>query len=263
MANLAYPQLSSGALAQYPLRKRRVLQSSLNTFADGSMIASNINANTQFVWELSYTDLTNVDQTALQNHFAACKGPLMPFIFIDPTANMLSNSNDFTLGAWIAQPLLSVTGGAADPQGGTSGFTLVNDSPTDQLISQTVLAPANFQYCFSLYAIATTPCNLNLGLRSVTSQSQSFGVGTTWNRLVDSAQLTDTDMSITVSITVPAAQTVVVWGPQLEPQPSPSRYRATASNGGVYQNAHFLGNSLTFQSEAAGLYSTVISIETT
>jgi hypothetical protein len=263
MANLAYPQLSSGALAQYPLRKRRVLQSSVNTFADGSMIASNINVNTQYIWELSYTDLTTVDQMALQNLFAACNGPLMPFVFIDPTANMLGNSNDLTLGAWAAQPLLSVTSGAADPIGGTSAFTLVNESATDQQITQTITAPASFLYCFSLYATTAVPCNLNLGLSAVSSQSQNFGVGTTWTRLIHSAQLTDSVMSITVSVSVPAAQTVVIWGPQLEPQPSPSRYRATASHGGVYQNAHFLGNSLTFQSEAAGLYSTVISIETT
>jgi hypothetical protein len=49
MASLAFPQLSSGALAQYPLRKRRVIQSAINAFGDGSVIASNINANTQSV----------------------------------------------------------------------------------------------------------------------------------------------------------------------------------------------------------------------
>jgi len=44
---------------------------------------------------------------------------------------------------------------------------------------------------------------------------------------------------------------------------SPSRYRATAESGGVYQNAHLLGNSVTFESQAPGLFSTSISIETT
>jgi len=260
MANLAFPQLSSGAMAQYPLRKRRVIQSSVNTFADGSMIVSNINANTQFVWELSYTDLTSVDQTALQNHFVACQGPLNPFIFIDPTDNMLGNSSNLTLGSWTPQPLLSITAGAPDPEGGTSAFTLVNESPVDQQISQTILAPANFQYCFSLYAMAAIPASLRLGL---STQSQTFSLAASWTRLINSVQLSGTQMSFTAGIVVPAAQTVVVWGPQLEPQLSPSRYRATASNGGVYQNAHLLGNSLTFQSQAPGLFSTTISIETT
>ncbi len=260
MPNIAYPQLSSGAMAQYPLRKRRVIQSSVNTFADGSMIVSNINANTQYVWELSYTDLTSVDQTALQNHFTACQGPLNPFIFIDPTANMLSNSSNLTLGAWTSQPLLSVTEGTIDPEGGTTAFTLVNSSPVDQQLSQTMLAPANYQYCFSLYAMAATPTSLRLGLNT---QSQNYSLSSSWTRLINSVQLTDTEMSFSANIIVPAAQTVVVWGPQLEPQLSPSRYRATAASGGVYQNAHLLGNSLTFQSQALGLYSTTISIETT
>jgi hypothetical protein len=263
MASLAYPQLSSGALAQYPLRKRRVIQSSVNTFANGSMITSNINANTQTVWELSYTDLTSADQTALQNHFTACQGPLTPFVFIDPTSNMLSSSIDLTIGHWVAAPLLSVTAGAADPAGGVTAFTLVNASPVDQQLSQTLLAPANFQYCFSLYASAAIPTSLRLGLSAMSSQSQTFELGTAWTRLINSVQLSDSQMSITASVIVPAAQTVVVWGPQLEPQPSPSRYRATNSSSGVYQNAHFLGNSLTFQAEAPGLFSTTISIETT
>lgn len=264
MANLAYPQLSSGAMVQYPLRKRRMIQSAVNTFADGSMITSNINANTQRVWELSYTDLTNVDRAALQNLFVNCQGPLMPFVFIDPTENMLGNSSDLTSGAWMAAPLLSVTGGAPDPLGGNTAFTLVNDSQVDQQVSQTMTAPANFRYCFSLYAMAAVSTPFRLGLNTGASQqSETFTATGNWLRVAAPLQLTDSETTFTASIIVPAAQTVVTWGPQLEPQLSPSRYRATASAGGVYQNAHFLGNSLTFESDAPGLFSTVISIETT
>jgi hypothetical protein len=264
MANLAFPQLTSGAMAQYPLRKRRVIQSAVNTFADGSMITANLNANTQRVWELSYTDLTSVDRAALQNLFVTCQGPLMPFVFIDPTDNMLGNSGDLTSGAWMAAPLLSVTGGAPDPLGGNTAFMLVNDSQVDQQVSQIIMAPANFQYCFSLYAMAAVNSPFRLGLNtSASQQSQTFTATGNWRRLAASVELTDNETTFSASIIVPAAQTVVVWGPQLEPQLSPSRYRVTAASGGVYQNAHFLGNSLTFESDAPGLFSTVISIETT
>jgi hypothetical protein len=263
MSSIAFPQLSSGAQVQYPLRKRRVIQSTVNTFADGSMLASNINANTQCVWDLSYTDLNSADQTALQGHFVACQGPLQPFIFIDPTDNMLSNSSSLTMRAWAADPLLSVTAGATDPLGGATAFTLVNSGQVDQQLKQQILAPANFQYCFSLYALASVSSSLSLGLAATSSQSQTYPVTSSWARLVNSVQLSDNELSFTVSIVVPAAQTMVVWGPQLEAQSSPSRYRATASAGGVYQNAHLLGNSVTFESQAPGLFSTLISIETT
>ncbi len=263
MANLAFPQLSSGAMVQYPLRRRRVIQTAINSFADGSMIATNINANTQTLWDLSYTDLTSADQAALQNHFSACQGPFEPFIFIDPTGNMLSNSSALNIGSWLADPLLTVRGGTSDPLGGNTAFTLVNASQVDQALKQQITAPANYQYCMSVYASAAVPSNVKLGLSAASSQSQTYAVSTNWVRLVNSAQLSDTQMSFTASIIVPAAQTVVVWGPQLEPQLSPSRYRATAASGGVYQNAHLIGNTITFTSEAPGLYSTLISIETT
>lgn len=263
MANLAFPQLSTGALVQYPFRKRRTIQSSVNAFADGSMIASNINANYQHVWELAYSELTSTEMNALQAHFAACQGPFLPFIFIDPTANMLGYSSNLTIGSWQRDPLLSVTPGAADPLGGNSAFTLVNSGQIDQKVSQQISAPANFQYCFSIFAFASTPTSLSLGSNAVSSQSQQFAVGANWSRLINPSRLSDELMSFTVSVTVPASQTVVVFGPQLEPQLRPSRYRATAVAGGVYPNAHFLGDSISFESDAPGLFSTLISIETT
>jgi hypothetical protein len=237
--------------------------STINTFADGSMLSSNINANLQTVWELSYTDLTLQDQSALQNHFAACQGPLRPFIFVDPTDNMLSSSSDLTGATWIADSLLSVTGGAVDPMSGVTAFTIVNNGQANQQLSQQLSAPANFQYCFSLYACAPVPSSLGLTLSATSSEVQSFSVGTRWVRLVSPVQLSDAQMTFTVSISVPPSQTVCIWGPQLEPQPRPSRYRATSGSGGVYQNAHLLNESITFESHAPGLFSTLISIETT
>jgi hypothetical protein len=176
---------------------------------------------------------------------------------------MLSNSSDLTQSAWTADSLLSVTPGAADPIGGTSAFTLVNSGQAPQSLRQQLLTPANYQYCFSIYASADVGTTLALDITAVSSQDQTYSVNSNWLRLVNAAQLPDQQMSVTVSIVVPPAQTVVIWGPQLEPQLSPSRYRATAGTGGVYPNAHLLGNSITFESQAPGLFSTVISIETT
>ena len=264
MASLAFPQLSSGAMAQYPLRRRRVIQSPVNAFDDGSMLTSNINANSRFIWELAYRDLTSVDQAALQALFTACNGQLLPFTFIDPTDNMLSNSSILGNGAWEVDPLLAVNQ-STDPLGGSKGFLLVNSGQVAQKISQQITAPANFQYCFSVYASSsvTSSASLSLTASNLSSQSESFVVGPTWMRLVTSVQLSDNQMSFTASIVVPPAQSIAVFGPQLEPQLSPSRYRETAGAGGVYQNAHLLGDSITFESDAAGLFSTLISIETT
>lgn len=263
MANLAFPQLLSGAQAQYPLRKRRVIQSPVNAFADGTMITSNINANSQYVWELAYVDLTSVDQSSLQNLFTACQGPFLPFIFIDPADNMLSSSTNVKAGTWIADSLLSIVAGAGDPMGGHNAFTLTNAGQTDQQVAQQITAPANFRYCLSVYASAPVPASLTLGRAAVSSLSETFTVHSSWTRLVHSAQLADDQVGFTIWLRVPAGQSIVVFGPQLEPQISPSRYRPTANAGGVFQNAHFLGDSITFESDAQGLVSTLINIETT
>jgi hypothetical protein len=115
----------------------------------------------------------------------------------------------------------------------------------------------------SVYAFAHVPASLLLGWKAVSSFNETFAVGTSWTRLVNSGQLPDNQMGLTSYIVVPAGRSVVVFGPQLEPQPVPSRYRSTADTGGVYKNAHFLGDTITFESSAPGLVSTLISIETT
>lgn len=263
MADLVFPQLSTGAQVQYPLRKRRVIQSPTNAFADGSMITSSINGYSRRVWELAYTGLTTFDQSALQSHFEASRGPLLPFTFIDPTDNMLTYSSNLAAGTWQADSLLSVTAGAADPRGGRSAFAIVNSGQTDQSLRQQISAPANFQYCFSVLASAAIPASLSLGITAISSQIQPFTVASSWKRLVSSSHLADDQSTFTVSLIVPAGQSVVVFGPQLEPQLSPSRYRPTSVAGGIYPNAHFLGDSITFESDAPGLFSTFISIETT
>jgi hypothetical protein len=261
MGNLAFPQLSSGAYVQYPLRRQRLIQSVLNSFADGTMLASSQNANQRWMWDLIYNDLTATDQAALQTFFAQCRGPLLPFIFIDPTSNMLSSSANLLASVWQADPELTVTPGAADPNGGTSAFTLVNSSQVSRQITQQVLAPANFQYCLSVFAYASSAAELTLSLSATSSQNNTFALGESWLRFVNSGQLTDAQTGLNVAISIPAGQTVTVFGPQLEPQLAPSRYRATEAAGGVYPNAHFLTGALTFTSDAPGLFSTSISIE--
>jgi hypothetical protein len=75
--------------------------------------------------------------------------------------------------------------------------------------------------------------------------------------------LTDAQTGFGVSISIPAGATITVFGPQLEPLFAPSPYRPTVAAGGVYMNAHFLTSALTFTSDAPGLFSTALSIETT
>ena len=117
MDNLFFPQLSSGAVAQYPIHKTQVTRSVLNRLADGTVIVGPDPYASKLIWDLNFTQLSIDDISALQAHFQACCGPYRAFTFIDPTDNMLSNSADLTTASWQKDPQVRIAPGAADPAG--------------------------------------------------------------------------------------------------------------------------------------------------
>ncbi len=66
-----------------------------------------------------------------------------------------------------------------------------------------------------------------------------------------------------IAMVIGAGQQVQVFGPQLEAQIEPSRYRPTTAQGGVYANAHWAVDQLPIAAEAPNLFSTQFIIETT
>lgn len=263
MANLYYPQLTSGALAQYPIRKTRLVRTIKNVLQDGSMILFADPDAARLGWQLAYLDLSATDSGALQEHFDACVGPFHAFTFIDPTDNMLVSSSDFTAAAWQTSSLIDVTPGATDPDGGSAGFTVTNTGQADREVSQTLIVPANYQYCFSLYARSFGPSIISLIRRGASlEQTTSSAIGPGWTRVVSSGNLDDPSTSLTVAVSLAAGQQIGIYGIQLEPQIAPSRYRPTAQIGGVYATAHWTVDQLSFVAEAPNLFSTSFSIET-
>jgi hypothetical protein len=263
MGNLFFPQLSTGALVQYPIRKARLARTIKNVLPDGSMILFADPAGARLVWQLVYTELSAFDIEALQAHFSACVGPYYAFTFIDPTDNMLVSSVDLTATAWQTSSLISVSLGQTDPYGGTAAIAAINTGQATQSITQTLNVPANYQYCFSLYAASHEPSELTLIRKGLTDeQNMVAAIGSGWTRIISSGQLNDSGTSLTVAITLAPGQQVNLYGLQLEPQVSPSRYRATAQSGGVYANAHWAVDQLTISADGPNLFSTSFSIET-
>ncbi len=119
MANLYFPQLTSGALAQYPIKKTRLVRTIKNVLPDGSMVLLADPGGARLLWQMAYTSLSTVDVGALQAHFEACVGPYHAFTFIDPTDNMLVSSFDLTATGWQTSSLIQLSAGMADPDGGT------------------------------------------------------------------------------------------------------------------------------------------------
>ncbi len=264
MTNLFFPQLMSGALAQYPIRKTQLVRTIKNVLQDGSIILFSDPGGARLVWQLSYTDLSTADSEALQAHFNACVGPFHAFTFIDPTDNMLVSSSDLTTAAWQISSLIHITSGTTDPEGGSAGFTATNTGQVSQEISQSLAVPADYQYSFSVYVMSAQVAEITLIRRGASaSQSTTVPIGPSWTRIVSSGRLNDLGTILTVGFSLAAGQQVELYGVQLEPQTAPSRYRPTAQIGGVYPSAHWGVDQLTVTAEAPNLFSASFSIETT
>ncbi len=263
MDNLFFPQFSTGALAQYPIKKTRVARTIRNLLPDGNMILLADPGAARVIWQMTYTELSATDVEALQQHFTACSGPFRAFTFIDPTENMLVSSSDLAVTAWQNSSLIQLSSGSSDPEGGTAAFIATNRGQATGLISQVLSVPAGYQYCFSLYASSNQPAELTLVRQGPSTQQTTVAaIGTGWTRVVSSGQLNDSGMTLTVGVNLAAGQQVGLYGLQLEPQIAPSRYRPTADAGGVYANAHWGMDELDISADAPNLFSTTFSIET-
>jgi hypothetical protein len=262
MASLFFPQLSIGALVQYPFRKTRHLRTIVNTLADGTIIAIPDSSSGRLKWELIYQDLSSADLALLQTHFTQCSGPWQPFVFIDPTDNMLSDSSDLTTASWQLGSNLTVQAGATDPTGASNAFLVTNNGQIAEQVSQTLTVPAWYQYCFSVYIQSATPSQIQLIRQADTQQTITLPITTSWTRLISSGQLTTQLTSYTVAISLLPGQQIKLFGPQLEPQIAPSHYRPTLGAGGVYPNAHWSVNTLTISAGSPSLFNASCIIET-
>lgn len=263
MADLCFPQLSTGALAQYPFRKTRLTRNIRNTLPDGSIILQPDPSASRINWELAYSSLSIEDVNALSALFRFCCGRKNPFTYIDPADNMLTNSSNLLSSAWSVANLIQLTSGVSDPKGGQAGFLGVNQGQTIAECTQTLAVPTGYRYAFSTYVSSAEAGTLELVRRGLQAEvSTQLQIGPQWTRIVTSGTLPEQGMSITVAIRLESGQRVSLFGPQLEAQPVPSRYRPTFANGGgVYANAHWAVDEVHFSADAPGLFSSAFSVE--
>jgi hypothetical protein len=241
---LVYPQLTTGTLAQFPVQKKRRMRTVVNTLADMTAIKLADPAGETVGWQLQYANLSDVEATNLQNFYLATEGNLNVFTFVDPTANLLSWSDQLTNEVWTADPYLGLTGGLPDPMGGTNGWTLANSSAAPQGLTQTLNAPGGYTYCLSVYVQSSTPATVTL----VAGNTQSnIAVSSKWARAAISGAGNATAESIAFSLQVSPGASVQMFGMQVEAQPAASAYKPS-STGGVYPAAYFRDGLLAFTS---------------
>jgi hypothetical protein len=251
-----FPQLTSGALAQYPVKKSNQLRTVVNTLADGSVITLADPAGALTEWQFQYANLSDAETAALQQFFLSMEGSLNSFIFLDPTANLLAWSDQLTNDAWTADPFISLTGGVADPLGGTNGWTFNNSGEAPQGVYQTLNAPGGYTYCLSVYIQSAVPGTAILLLGG---NQTTVTVGNGWTRFAISGQGAASATTITFGVQVPPGAAMNIFGMQVEIQPGASNYKSTTT-GGVYPTAYFRDDSLAFTSTDVNHNSVTVNI---
>ena len=253
---LVYPQLTTGALSQFPIQKRWRQRTVVNTAADGSAIKLADPSGALTEWQLQYAGLSDGELAALQQFFAAAEGTLNGFTFLDPAGNLFAWSDDLENAVWSLGSFLAKTGGVADPTGGNNAWLLTNSGTGAQSITQTLAAPGGYVFCLSAWvqAAAATTVTMLIGANRSTQPVQ-----TGWNRMAFTGSGAASSASIVLGLELPAGAAINVYGLQAEPQGAPSKYKASTT-GGVYEAARLRDDALTFTTENVNNHSATVNI---
>jgi hypothetical protein len=253
---LAYPQLGTGALSQFPIRTQRRTRTVVNAAQDGNSIKLADPAGGTTQWALAYAGLSDAEIATLEQFFASAEGTLNGFTFLDPAANLLAWSGALNQPVWALDPQLSAASGIADPDGGSAAWRLTNAGAAPQAILQTLAAPGGYTYCLSAYvrAQAASTATMLLG-----SSQASRAVQTQWSRIAFTGTGDAAAAEIRFGLQIPAGGVVDVYGIQAEPQAGASTYKASTA-GGVYQNARLLDDELAVTATGVNRHSCTVNI---
>ena len=236
-----FPQLLTGVLASNPIRKKLVYRTLENTMLGGARVALPDDDAASVVWEIDFRGLTRTEAAAIENLFQQMNGQVRTFTMLDPIGNLLTWSEDLTQSTWVKDPLIQVTGGIADPYGGTRGVQITNASQASGGVTQTASVPGSYRYCFSVWARAAVTQSVVLAMGNASTTSR---LDPTWKRIYVSGSPGLATMSVPFQVILPPGATAQLFGLQVEPQLGPSAYKVTTAHGGVYGQARFASDEM-------------------
>ncbi len=242
---LYYPQLTTGAVSQFPIRRSTKMRTVANQLSSGPTIRMADAGAQKVQWQLRYSDLTDGERASIESLFEAAAGQLFTFTFLDPSDNLLMWSEDWTHAVWTPDPLLQLTSGVQDPLGGGAAMRLTNTAQTTQQIIQNTGGSSSFVYCYSVYVRSDTPATIQLVV-TATGQVSLTPVSTSsaWMRVTASGGLSVQQDGIGFGVRLPAGVQVEAFGAQVEAQPAAGLYKKTIDLGGVYSSTRFSSDVL-------------------
>ena len=222
-----FPQLSSGAIAQFPFMANTSYRTLVNRMPGGSEVYStDADFRTQR-WVLDLTQLSDQEWQGIRDLHQQVEGRLRTFLFLEPGGNLLSWSEVLGDPVWVLDPGITVSDGQPDPFGGTEAVRLTNSGAQGSL-TQVLNVPASFRYVGSAWA-RTSASGVAVQVSDTVSQTVAATVDSSsqWKRYSVGYNLTSALDFVSFKVVVPAGSAVDVFGPQLEAQAAPSKYQKT------------------------------------
>ncbi len=252
-----FPQLASGAVGQFPLRRTRVTRTINNALPGGQSIRLADPWGQGTEWQLAYSELTDGEREVLEGFFSRMEGRLNAFTFLDPAGNLLKWSEDLAREEWQRDPLLSLSQGIADPLRTTRAWRISNGGGAAQAIAQTLNIPGWYYYCLSLYARSVEAAQVTL-MRG--DQRSPQRVDQRWRRVMLAGEGTGAEETVRFGLELESNTAVEIFGLQVEAQPGASVYQKTLAQGGVYGGTRFGEDELRIETTAPGRHSCTLSV---
>ena len=257
---LVFPQLVTGAAALYPVTRRSIQRTVVNTLGDGRTDVFSDPDASAVAWDLQARGLTTAEREAIEALFQATSGMWKTFTFLDPTGNLLARSEEFGATAWTNGALIQLTAGIDDPFGTTRATRVINAGQAVEAVAQTLSVPGNFQYCLSVWARTIGESNVGLA-RSTTTKT--FSLSGQWQRISFAGNLEQNTTSVTFGAQLNPGASVDLFGMQVEAQLAPADYKRTSARGDVYSKARFAEDRITVTARGTDVYDAVFRIVNT
>lgn len=250
-----FPNLNSGATAQYPIRRTTRYRTVVNANDLTTTIRASDPGARRIAWWLRYQGLADNEVAALTGLFQEVKGPLGSFTFVDPEANLLTQSENLTHVFWQKSAGLGMVSAATAPDSASQSFRLIASPGQPAEISQTLPVPASYRWVLSAYLRADQPTDASLFLRSSLGEhSKTVNVGAQWQRYSFGGQFWNSTDGMDAGLRIGGGAVIEATAFQLECQATPSRYQRTETNRGIYPNARFSQDSLHVTTLAANCH---------
>jgi hypothetical protein len=238
-----FPELKSGAAGQFPWRRTIGYRVVRNHLAAGAEIDYGDVSYEMRRWVLPFTDLEDAEWQAIRDLFEETGGRRLPFVFIEPGANLLAWSEAIDQSVWAKSPGVTANGGQPDPVNGSSATTLSADA--NWSLAQSIAAPASRAFAASAWLKCNTSGS-TLRLSDGAGQTKQLPISgdNLWRLYELSWRQASAAEQVIFEVSGPAGATIGAYGLQVEPQLGRSSYKRTKAQPGIYANTFFDQDSL-------------------